>query len=95
MINRLSTFYQRFLDMASYFEERNVEENEETNARIQRLTREAFRMIFDQDPYRYGDIVHSQVTPPASKTEIDKLNPASEDKLSGNIFIYSYCYSKR
>lgn len=72
--------------MASYFDERNVEENEETNDRIQRLTRETFRMILDQDPYRYGNIVHSQITPPASKSEIEKLKITSQDDLLGKIF---------
>ncbi|VVC36318.1 Zinc finger, RING-type,Zinc finger, RING-CH-type,Zinc finger, RING/FYVE/PHD-type [Cinara cedri] len=69
--------------MASYFEERNVNENEETNDRIQRLTRETFRMIFDQDPYQYDNIVNNQITPPASKSEIDKLKIVSHDKLLG------------
>lgn len=72
--------------MASYFDELHVDENEMPMVRIERLTRETFRMIFDQDPTRYSEIIHFQNTPPASKSEIEKLNSPSFNELLGNYF---------
>lgn len=73
--------------MASYFDELHVEEDEIPTVRIERLTRETFRMLFDHDPVRYGDLVHFQNTPPASKSEIEKLITPLLDELLGK-YIY-------
>lgn len=78
-----------YLAMASYFDELDVEEDERPAARINRLTRETFRMIFDYDPLRYGEIVGDmQAPPPASKSEIDKLIVPSLDEILGKIVFY-------
>lgn len=72
--------------MASYFDELHVEEDEMPTVRLERLTRETFRMLFDHDPARYGDIINFQNTPPASKSEIEKLKaPSSEELIGKNI----------
>lgn len=71
--------------MASYFDELHVDEDEMPNDRIERLTRETFRMLFDHDPARYGDIINFQNTPPAAKSEIEKLVSPSINELSGKI----------
>lgn len=73
--------------MASYFDELHVDEDEMPNDRIERLTRETFRMLFDHDPARYGDIINFQNTPPASKSEIKKLISPSINELSGKIIL--------
>lgn len=75
------------LVMASYFDELHVEEDEIPTVRIERLTRETFRMLFDHDPARYGDIINFQNTPPASKSEIAKLKAPSFEELIGKHFI--------
>ncbi|NP_001155404.1 RING finger protein 181-like [Acyrthosiphon pisum] len=67
--------------MASYFDELHVEEDEMPTVRLERLTRETFRMLFDHDPARYGDIINFQNTPPASKSEIEKLKAPSFEEL--------------
>lgn len=67
--------------MASYFDELHVEEEEEPTDRIHRLTRETFRMLFDYDPARYGDVLSVQNIPPASKKEIEKLKVPLIDEL--------------
>lgn len=69
--------------MASYFDELNVEENELPASRIDRLTRETFQMLIDYDPSRYGDVVNSQSTPPASQSEIEKLKAPSNEEIQG------------
>ncbi|XP_050436992.1 E3 ubiquitin-protein ligase RNF181-like [Adelges cooleyi] len=69
--------------MASYFEELNVDENELPGSLVERLTRESFRMIFDYDPESYGDVINSQRSPPASKSEIEKLRIPSVDEILG------------
>lgn len=74
--------------MASYFDELHVDEDEMPMVRIERLTRETFRMLFDHDPARYGEIINFQNTPPASKSEIEKLNEPSLDELLGDYFSY-------
>lgn len=73
--------------MASYFDELHVEENEMPGERIERLNRETIRMIFDHDPSRYGEVLNFQNTPPASKSEIEKLKASLVDELviQGNI----------
>lgn len=73
--------------MASYFDELHVEENEMPSVRIERLTRETFRMLFDHDPARYGDIINFQNTPPASKSEVEKLRAPTPEDVLGKIFI--------
>lgn len=73
--------------MASYFDELHVEENEIPTVRLERLTRETFRMIFDHDPSRYGDIINFQNTPPASKSEIEKLSIPLSDELLGKCYL--------
>lgn len=83
----LSLLVFKNLAMASYFDELHVEEDEMPNARIDRLTRETFRMLFDHDPARYGDMINFQNTPPASKSEIEKLSAPSFEELIGKIFI--------
>lgn len=69
--------------MASYFDELHVDEDEIPTNRRERLTRETFRMLFDHDPVRYGDMVNFQYTPPASKSEIEKLSTPLFDELLG------------
>lgn len=76
--------------MASYFDELHVEEDEIPTVRIERLTRETFRMLFDHDPARYGDIINFQNTPPASKSEIEKLKAPSFEELIGINCITKY-----
>jgi len=73
--------------MASYFDELHVEEDEVPTVRIERLTRETFRMLFDHDPARYGEIMNFQNIPPAAKSEIKKLNQPPFDELLGNNFL--------
>lgn len=73
--------------MASYFDELHVEEDEVlpmSSAHMGRLTRETFRMLFDHNPIRYGEILNFQTIPPASKSEIQKLDQPSFDELTGN-----------
>lgn len=74
--------------MASYFDELHVDENEMPVVSIERMTRETFRMLFDQDPIRYSEIVNFLNTPPASKSEIKKLKAPSLDELLGNSFFH-------
>jgi hypothetical protein len=69
--------------MASYFDELHVDEDEVPTVRVERLTRETFRMLFDHDPIRYGDMVNYQSSPPASKSEIEKLITPLFDELLG------------
>jgi len=79
--------YFKNLVMASYFDELHVEEDEMPTVRLERLTRETFRMLFDHDPARYGDIINFQNTPPASKSEIEKLKTPSFEELIGKNII--------
>lgn len=74
--------------MASYFDELHVEEDEIPTVRLERLTRETFRMIFDHDPARYGDIINFQNTPPASKSAIEKLEKTLPNDLLGKIVLF-------
>jgi len=79
--------------MASYFDELHVEEDEVPSVRVGRLTRETFRMLFDHNPVRYGEIINFQTIPPASKSEIQKLDQPSFDELRGEkcqICLYEY-----
>lgn len=70
--------------MASYFDELHVEEDELPAARENRLTREAFRMLLDYDPSRYGEIASNlEAPPPASKSEIEKLKAPPLDEILG------------
>lgn len=76
--------------MASYFDELHVEEDEIPTIREERFTRETFRMLFDHDPIRYGNMVNFQNTPPASKSEIEKLSAPLLDELLGKYLKYIY-----
>lgn len=77
--------------MASYFDELHVDEDELAPVRIERLTRETFRMLFDHDPAHYGDIVNFQNTPPASKCAIEKLKAPSSEDLFGKYLLVIIC----
>jgi len=83
----LSLFVFKNLVMASYFDELHVEEDEMPNVRIESLTRETFRMLFDHDPTQFGDIISFQNIPPASKSEVEKLSAPSFEELIGKVFI--------
>lgn len=69
--------------MASYFEELAVPENESDEVRVERLTRETFRMMFDHNPGTWADT--HPTPPPASKAAIEKLKVPSAEELSGKI----------
>jgi len=73
--------------MASYFDELHVEEDEVPTVRIERLTSETFRMLFDHDPVRYGEVMNFQTIPPAAKSEIKKLYQPTFDELLGKYYL--------
>lgn len=70
--------------MASYFDELHFEEDE---VPFERLTRETYRILFDHDPSRFIDIINLQNTPPASKSEIEKLSIPLSEELLGKLYL--------
>lgn len=92
-VNLPRLYYKISPVMASYFDELHVDEAEDEidYHRSERLTRETFRMLFEHDPARYGDLMNFQITPPASKLAVEKLNTTPSDDLLGKYLFVLLC----